>query len=49
MNKKLIISDLSLVYGNQEDNHKILSNINFDLEDYHKGFKVYHFQYDIIN
>jgi iron(III) transport system ATP-binding protein len=33
MNKKLIISDLSLVYGNQEDNHKILSNINFDLEE----------------
>ena len=33
MNKKLIISDLSLVYGNKEDNRKILSSINFDLEE----------------
>jgi iron(III) transport system ATP-binding protein len=33
MNKKLIISDLSLVYGDKEDNRKILSSINFDLEE----------------
>ena len=33
MNKKLIISDLSLVYDNKEDSRKILSSINFDLEE----------------
>ena len=30
MNKKLIISDLSLIYG---DKNKILSNVNFDLKE----------------
>ena len=33
MNKKLIISDLSLVFGDDKDSSKILSNINFDLEE----------------
>ena len=33
MNKKLIISDLSLVYGDGKDSSRILSNINFDLEE----------------
>ena len=33
MNKKLIISDLSLVFGDGKDSSRILSNINFDLEE----------------
>ena len=33
MNKKLIISDLSLDFGKDKNNRKILSNINFDLEE----------------
>ena len=33
MNKKLIISDLSLDFGKDKNNRKVLSNINFDLEE----------------
>ena len=33
MNKKLFISDLSLVLGNNKNESKVLTNINFDLEE----------------
>ena len=33
MNKKLIISDLSLVLENNKDKNKVLTNVNFDLEE----------------
>ena len=33
MNKKLFISDLSLVLGNNKKESKVLTNINFDLEE----------------
>ena len=33
MNKKLFISDLSLVLGNNKSESKVLTNINFDLEE----------------
>ncbi len=33
MNKKLIINDLSLAYGDNDNKNKILSNINFDLDE----------------
>ena len=33
MNKKLIISDLSLVLENNKDKSKVLTNVNFDLDE----------------
>ena len=33
MNRKLIISDLSLVLENNKDKNKVLTNVNFDLEE----------------